>query len=394
MSSRQVLVNNGIQERGIMEIFSKFWQIVVEVWKTGLYGISIDRILVAVLIFFGFILIRKKVSGFIIRRIAIFTRKTDTDIDDQIIEVLEKPFNLVPVILGLFFAIEYLNLSGSLAAAGGRIIRSLIVFAIFWSVVRLITPLSVLLEKFKDTFTPTLIDWSVKALRYVFMFIGAATILETWGIKIGPILAGLGLFGVAVALGAQDLFKNLISGLLIIAERRFKRGDWIKVNGVVEGTVESIGFRSTRVRRFDMSPVYVPNSALSDNSLINFSKMTHRRIYWMISVKYRTSIDQLKKIRNEIDTYIARSDEFADPPEVSRFVRIDRFSESSIDILIYCFTKSTVWGDWLEIKEKLAYKIKEIILAAGSDFAFPSRSIYVEPSTECLPESVSPPESI
>ena len=127
---------------------------------------------------------------------------------------------------------------------------------------------------------------------------GAATILEIWGIKIGPILAGLGLFGVAVALGAQDLFKNLISGFLVIAEKRFNPGDWIRVDGEVEGTVETINFRSTLVRRFDKAPVFVPNSKLSDNSVINFSSMTFRRIYWVIGVEYRTTVDQLRNGEN------------------------------------------------------------------------------------------------
>ena len=112
------------------------------------------------------------------------------------------------------------------------------------------------------------------------------------------------LIGVAVALGAQDLFKNLISGFLIIAEKRFNIGDWIKVEGVVEGTVEAIGFRSTFVRRFDKAPVYIPNAKLSDNSLINFSSMSHRRIYWRIGVQYRTTIEMLREIRDNIENYI------------------------------------------------------------------------------------------
>ena len=93
-----------------------------------------------------------------------------------------------------------------------------------------------------------LINWIIKAIKVLIFILGAAAVLELWGIKIGPIIAGLGLFGVAVALGAQDLFKNLISGILVLVERRFQVGDWIYVEGVIEGTVESIGFRSTVVR--------------------------------------------------------------------------------------------------------------------------------------------------
>jgi MscS family membrane protein len=197
---------------------------------------------------------------------------------------------------------------------------------------------------------------------------------------------------VAVALGAQDLFKNLISGLLIIAERRFSPGDWVCVDGIAEGTVETIGFRSTLIRRFDKAPLYVPNAKLSDNAVTNFSAMTHRRIYWMIGVEYRTTVAQLRQIRDGIEQYVLGSADFAKPPEVATFVRVDRFSDSSIDIMLYCFTKTTVWGEWLAIKEELAYKIKEIVAAAGTSFAFPSQSVYVEDLPSEQPEVFVPPE--
>ena len=207
-----------------------------------------------------------------------------------------------------------------------------------------------------------------------------------------PILAGLGLIGVAVALGAQDLFRNLIAGLLIIGERRLAHGEWIKIDGGVEGTVEAIGFRSTRVRQFDKAPIYVPNSKLSDTAVVNYTRMTHRRIYWMIGVEYRTTVEQLRRIRDGIETFLLEDDAFAHPPEVPTFVRIDRFSDSSIDIMVYCFTATTVWGEWLAIKERLAYRIKEIVEEAGTGFAFPSRSLYID-TGEDAPEIFVPPES-
>jgi len=271
-------------------------------------------------------------------------------------------------------------------------VRSLVVYVIFWCLVRLVRPLSFLLEQLEEVLSTPMVDWLLKAIRAAFILLGAAAILEIWGVQVFPLLAGLGLFGVAVALGAQDLFKNLISGILVIAEHRFNPGDWIKVDSEVEGTVENIGFRSTLVRRFDKAPVYVPNSKLSDNSVINFSSMTHRRIYWMIGVEYRTKVEQLRQIRDNIEDYIYGSEDFAKPPAVPTFVRIDSFNDSSIDIMVYCFTKTIVWGDWLAIKEKLAYAIKEIVEGAGTGFAFPSQSIYVESLPFGTPERFAPPE--
>ena len=240
-------------------------------------------------------------------------------------------------------------------------------------------------------FSSVMVEWLIKAVRLAVLLVGAATILQVWGIAIGPILAGLGLIGVAVALGAQDLFKNLIAGILIIVERRFSHGDWVFVDGIVEGTIESIGFRSTLVRRFDKAPVFVPNAKLSDNAVTNFSMMTHRRIYWRIGVLYSTTIEQLREVREKIERYVLDTADFAGPDEVPTFVRIDSFNDSSIDIMLYCFTRTTTWGEWLEVKERLAYRVKDIVEAAGTGFAFPSRSLYIETPAGEIAEVFEPP---
>jgi MscS family membrane protein len=113
--------------------------------------------------------------------------------------------------------------------------------------------------------------------------------------------------------------------------------------------------------------------------------MTHRRIRWIVGLEYRTTGAQLREIRERIEQYLIAHDEFARPSEVATFVRVDAFSESSIDLLVYCFTRTTVWGEWLEIKERLAYEIKRIVEEAGAGFAFPSRSVYLE----ALPEAAA-----
>jgi len=374
-----------------MNTLRDFWLIVIDVWRKGLFGIDIGRIVTAVLIFLGFLFIRRLFTRVIINRLKAVTRRTRTRLDDDALEVLEKPVSFIPVVLGVFFATDYLPLNDLLANIADRLVRSLIVLVIFWGLINLLRPLSVLFRRLEELLTTAMVDWLIKATKTAFIFIGVATVLEIWGIKIAPILAGLGLFGVAVALGAQDLFKNLISGILVIAEKRFNPGDWIKVDGIAEGIVETIGFRSTLIRRFDKAPLHVPNSKLSDNSLTNFSAMTHRRIFWIIGVEYRTTISQLRTIRDNIEAFIMESDDFARPPEVPMFVRIDRFSDSSIDIMVYCFTKTTNWGVWLKIKEGLAYKIKEIVEEAGTSFAFPSRSIYVESMSDDQAEVFVPP---
>ena len=374
-----------------MEQLNEFWRLVQEVWQSGAFGIDVGGILVALAIFVVFMVLRGLISRSIIRMLRFNVSKTKTLMDDDVLDALEEPIRLLPVIFGLFLAIEFLNLEDHAQGIADKLVRSLITAAIFWALFRAIKPLSNLLTRLEAIFTAVMMDWIVKATKLIIAFIGVAAVFEIWGVQVGPILAGLGLFGVAVALGAQDLFKNLIAGILIIAEHRFNKGDWVRVDGVVEGTVEQIGFRSTMIRRFDKAPVYVPNTQLSDNAVTNFTAMTHRRIYWHIGVEYGTSVDQLKTIRDGIEAYVLGSDEFAHPPEVSTFVRIDKFSDSSIDIMLYCFTKTTDWGTWLEIKERLAYRIKEVVENAGSGFAFPSQSLYVESLPGDAPDIFVPP---
>ena len=224
--------------------------------------------------------------------------------------------------------------------------------------------------------TRELVGWIIKSLKILIFILGLAAVLELWGIKIGPIIAGLGLFGVAVALGAQDLFKNLISGILVLVEKRFKIGDWILVEGIIEGIVEKIGFRSTVLRKFDKSLAIIPNFQFAENAVINISETTNWRIDWAITLQYDTTVEQLKKIRDEVENHIKKSDDFDNTVGVA--VRVEKFSDSSIDMRVRCFTTSNSFSTWLEVKERLVIEIKQIVEGNEASFAFPSQSIYVE----------------
>jgi len=376
-----------------MENLNAFWELVVDVWQSGIAGIDVGRWLTAGAILLGFLLARRLFTRFIIARLRSIVQKTKNPFDDAALSTLENPIRFIPVALGVFFAAQHLQLEGIYAEIAENIVRSLIAFTIFWGLLEILRPLCGFMSRLEKHFTHELVEWLIKALRIAVILVGAATILQIWGIQVAPIVAGAGLFGVAVALGAQDLFKNLIAGILILGEKRFRKGDWIRVDGIVEGTVESIGFRSTMVRRFDKAPVMVPNANLADTAVTNFSAMTHRRIYWLIGVEYQSTVDQLRVIRDSIENYVTKSPDFAPPEEVSTFVRIDSFSASSIDIMLYCFTRTTDWGEWLRIKEELAYYIKQAVEDAGASFAFPSQSVYVESLPTERPEVFVPPST-
>ena len=373
--------------------FADFWSLTRDVLNNTAFGTSFGRILLAVFVFALLLIARGLFARFVIGWLKRVARRTDNTLDDSMIRAIDHPMRFVPVLIGLFLALEILQLQGTFETIGLRLIRSLIVFTLFWGAIALVEPVAMFLSKLREILSATMLDWTIKSVKILLGVIGAAAILQLWGIEIGPLIAGLGLFGLAAALAAQDLFKNLLSGVLILAEKRFEPGEWIKVDGVVEGTVQSIGFRSTMVQQFDKAIVQVPNAKLADTAVINFTRMSHRRIYWKIGVLYNTTAGQLRQIRDEIEKYILETEEFASPDDVATFVRIDSFNDSSIDIMVYCFTRTTVWGEWLKVKEALAYRIKEIVEGAGTGFAFPSRSVYVEAYPGDEPEAFTPPQS-
>ena len=359
-----------------MDKIEQFISLFVEVWKNGISGINISEIIIALLIFFAFLLLRGLFAKFIIKRLEKYVSKTTNRFDNSLVESLKGPTKFFPIVIGFFIATSYVSLGDSTENFIDNANRTLITILIFWSIHQIIGPLSVLIKSIEDLLSKDLLNWIIKAIKILILILGAAAVLELWGIKIGPIIAGLGLFGVAVALGAQDLFKNLISGILVLVEKRFKVGDWIIVEDVIEGIVESIGFRSTAVRKFDKSVAIIPNFQFAENAVINISKTTNWIISWVITLQYNTTVEQLKKIRDEIEKYVTTHKDFK--TSLGHAVRVDKFSDSSIDMYIRCFTVTDDWDEWLAVKERLAIEIKQIVEKNNASFAFPSQSIYVE----------------
>jgi MscS family membrane protein len=291
------------------------------------------------------------------------------------------------VSFALLIALEIIDLPETISITLERILISVAIASVFAVAYVLTDPLSRLLEPYRTTSTQIQVDWILRIAKVAVVFLGIAAVLKVWGIDLGPALTGMGLLGAGVALAAQDLFRNLIGGMTNISEKRFGAGDRIRVEGVIEGFVEKVEFRSTQIRRFDKALVHVPNGDLANSPLVNFSRMPHRRIYWMINLVYSTTTEQLAEIREAIEHYIDGSGDFVSQDQAARFVHIDSFDKSAINMLVYCFTKSAEYGEYLEAKEKLVIGIKDAVERAGSAFAFPSRSIYVEAAATAGPDS-------
>ncbi len=359
-----------------MEVLNNFKSLFLSVWEKGILGIDFFQILVGLGIFLIFLIFRGLISRLIIKKLEIISKRTTNKLDDTFVKSMMGPARFLPIVLGVFFASYYMSFSDDMRDFVDNLNRTLITILIFWIIHQIIEPISYILSGLDKILTRELIGWIIKSLKILIFILGAAAVLELWGIKIGPIIAGLGLFGVAVALGAQDLFKNLISGILVLVEKRFRMGDWIRVDGIIEGVVEKIGFRSTVIRKFDKSLAIIPNFQFAENAVINVSQTTNWLISWIITLQYDTTVDQLKTIRNQIEEHINKSEDFDQSIGVA--VRVDKFADSSIDMYVRCFSKTNSWNEWLKVKENLALSIKQIVETNKASFAFPSQSIYVE----------------
>ena len=242
-----------------MEVLENFKNLFLDVWDKGISGVNISEIVIALSIFLFFLFLRGIFSKFVIKRLENYVSKTTNNFDNSLVFSMEGPAKFFPIVLGFFVSTSYLTIETQAAQFIETVNRSLITILIFWTFHQIIGPLSTVIKSVGDLLSKDLINWIIKSFKIFILILGLAAVLELWGIKIGPIIAGLGIFGIAVALGAQDLFKNLISGILVLVEKRFKVGDLIFVDGVIEGNVEKIGFRSTVVRRLDKSLATIPN---------------------------------------------------------------------------------------------------------------------------------------
>ncbi len=361
-----------------MSLINKFYNQVINVFEDGVFGVSLYDLGIILIALIFSLLIRGIFARLLVSKVKNIVKKTSNNLDDRLFDALIPPFKLLPIVIVFLIITLYFDMDSTLGLYLQKINNTLSTIFVFWLIHQTLVPLSKFFHKLEVLLTKAFVLWIVGSLKYLIIFLGIVAVLEVWGIKIGPVIAGLGLFGVAVALGAQDLFKNLISGIMILLEKRFHIGDVIDVPGHTQGTVEHIGFRSTLIRKFDSTPITIPNYIFAEAPILNFTNRKNRRINWIIGLEYKSTTKDLKKFTDLISEYIINNDDFIVDDNFKSFVKLDKFNDSSIDILVYCFTSTNDWESYLEIKEKLAMNIKETAESIGLNFAFPSRSIYME----------------
>ncbi|KHD09833.2 hypothetical protein PN36_06820 [Candidatus Thiomargarita nelsonii] len=339
------------------------------------------KLLLASFIFIFALLLRKLFARVVLKQLKKFAASTESTLDNDIIAALESPFKFIFIVVGFYFATLVLNLPAEFDEILTPLIRSLVAFTLFWAFFSCVEPFSVFIDKltlkFGTELTGALKNFFIKGLKIFIALIGLTAILNEWGINVIGLLASMTLVGAAVALAAKETLANIFSVLTIIFDKMFKPGDWIMTPDV-EGVVEEIGSRATKIRTFSKAIVTVPNATLVNSAVTNWSQMTNRRVKMRLALEYRTRREQVTRITQRVKDYLQNHPDIETSNKVVTFVFLVEFNESSIDILLYYFTKTTNWEEWLRIREENMLEFMKIIEDEGAAFAFPSQQLYVE----------------
>ena len=300
---------------------------------------------------------------------------TKTPWDDALIHAIRKPLSLLIWMFGLSFALDVMSTSFA------PVIREIaVITSVAWVAVRFIKFAEQnILHQQKIKGKPidrSTADAISQLLRVTVIITSFLVALQTLGFNISAILAFGGIGGIAVGFAAKDLLANFFGGLMIYLDRPFSVGDWIRSpDRSIEGTVEKIGWRLTLIRTFDKRPLYIPNSMFASISVENPSRMTHRRIYETIGVRYDDS-KKLAGIINEVKEMLISHPEI--DTTQTMIVNFNKFAPSSLDFFIYTFTKTTDWIKYHEVKQDVLLKITEIIEKQDAEIAFPTSTIHIE----------------
>jgi len=351
--------------------------------NTEFMGVSLGRYVVAlVVLLLGFTL-KKVLEVVVIRRLVNLFSKTSFRYDELMVEALGKPLSAF-VIVGCVY-LSTLIIGGDLEltdAVRTLIHKSYLVAVgsiVVWGAYRLVDVFAQYLDdaasRGADAVRGQFVPVIKQSLRLFTLIIGGLTILSSLDVDIKALLGGLGIGGIAIALAAQDAVGNFIGTLSIFTDRPFKVGDWIIVGDKVDGNVEQIGFRSTKVRTWPKTLMSIPNKVLATEIVDNWSRMPKRRVKMTVGVTYSTTPDQMEELLNRI-RQLLKEDEGVDSS--FSLVRFTEFGSSSLDIFLYYFTKSIQWDEHLGVRERVNLNIMRTISEMGLSIAFPTRSIHVE----------------
>ncbi|MCF7822216.1 MAG: mechanosensitive ion channel family protein [Mariprofundaceae bacterium] len=358
-----------------------------ELWNSvqnwTLLDIAATRwLLAAVALFLVIVTQRLVVRGFHALTHSIAAR-TDTELDDVLLAAAGKPVEWLILVIGLLMTVHLLNPPVEVfplvpfANYAGRVV-SIILGA--WFIWRLVDGFGAYFSARAAQSTSALDDQLVpfvaKTLKIFLILTGVLVVAQNMGYSVSGLIASLGIGGIAVAMAAKDTIANVFGSIMLLIDRPFIIGNWIKTSEF-EGVVEEIGFRSTRIRTFAKTVVNVPNSMLANMVIDNIDARPKRRVKIRISVTYDTTPAQMQQaitgIENILKSHIGVDQEFS-------LVKFDEFEDSSLSIFLYYFTNTTHWEEYLQIRQEVNMQIMELLEKLEVEFAFPTRTVHLQPS--------------
>lgn len=325
-------------------------------------------------------------SHFLLRHAQKITRLTTSLWDDALIQAAKRPVPIVIWVLGISFAASIVGKESSAAIFDSMpYIRNVgIVICLTWFVIRIIRNVTrnivTMREKEGAEVDHTTIDALSKLARFTVIITATLVAMETLGFSVSGVLAAGGIGGLALGFAAKDLLANFFGGLTIYLDRPFGLGDWIRSpDKEIEGTVEYISWRHTRVRAFNKNPIYVPNALFTTIVVENPSRMTNRRIKETIGIRYE-DIATMGVIVADVKAMLQNHPEIDTTQTL--IVNFDTFGPSSLDFFIYSFTRTTEWIRYHEIKQDVLLRVADIIDQHGAQIAFPTRTLHIEPAAK------------
>ena len=317
----------------------------------------------------------------IIHRIAKKFAETRNYWDDALIFAIIKPLSLIIWSTGIYLAADIAGrqTKSILTDYVDPVFNILIIVALTWFLVRFISQAEKGIiadrESRGEPLDITTVHAVTKLLRLSVMITAALVGLQTLGFSVSGVLAFGGVGGIAVGFAARDLLANFFGGLMVYLDRPFSVGDWVRSpDRDIEGTVEHIGWRLTVIRTFDKRPLYVPNSTFTSIAVENPSRMSHRRIYETVGVRYDDAA-RLDGIIKDVITMLKEHQEIDESQTL--IVNFNKFAASSLDFFVYCFTHTTNWIKYHEVKQDVLFRIYQIITEHGAECAFPTSTLHV-----------------
>ena len=307
-------------------------------------------------------------------------KSTKNKWDDAFLHAARRPMVAFVWLQGVYWAAEVAHhfSDAEVFKANGTVLQIGFVWVLVWFLFGLVKEIEKVLTspiKMRKPMDYTTVNAISKLLRAVIIITAVLTALQTLGFSISGVLAFGGVGGIAVGFAAKDLLANFFGGFIIHLDRPFKVGDWIRSpDRNIEGTVEHIGWRLTTIRTFDKRPLYVPNAVFTTIAVENPSRMTNRRISETIGIRY-ADVHSMQKIVEEIREMLKNHEEI--DSNQTLIVNFLAFNASSLDIMLYTFTKTTEWVRFHEIKEDVLLKVSDIIESHGAEIAFPTRTLHL-----------------